>query len=107
MSWGTDFTADMHLSRQVYHSIYEVEETIEELKELNQDIKERMLMLLLGGVNSVNLNDCEGNPCDGVDVLHNKFCELLNLYNENNGQIYDLTYYKKYLEGKRWRSLNV
>ena len=98
MSWGTDFTADMYLSRQKYDSIYEVEEKIEELRDCNQDIKERMLMMLLGGVNSVNLNDCEGNPCDGVDVLHNKFCELLNLYNENNGQIYDLTYYKKYLE---------
>lgn len=98
MGFGTDFTADMYLSRQVYHSIYEVEEKIEELKECNQDIKERMLMMLMGGVNSVNLNDCEGYPCDGVDVLHNKFCELLNLYNENTGQIYDLTYYKKYLE---------
>lgn len=98
MGWGIDFTADIYLSRQVYHSIYEVEEKIEELKECNQDIKERMLMMLLGGVNSVNLNDCEGYPCDGVDILHNKFCELLNLYNENNGQIHDLTYYKTYLE---------
>lgn len=99
MSWGIDFTADIYLSRQNYHeNVYEVEEKIEELKDYNQDIKERMLMMLMGGVNSVNLNDCEGNPCDGVDVLHNKFCELLNLYDENNGKIYDLAHYKTYLE---------
>lgn len=69
MSWGTDFTADMFLSRQKYDSIYEVKAKLEELNECNQDIKERMLMMLMGGVNSVNLNDCEGYPCDGVDVF--------------------------------------
>lgn len=98
MSWGTEFTADMYLIRQKYNSINEVEEKIEELKEYNQDIKERILMMLMGGVNSVNLNDCEGNPCDGVDVLHTKFCELLDYYNENNIQIQDLMYYRIYLK---------
>lgn len=99
MSWGIVFTADIYLSRQEYHeNVHEVEEQIEKLEGWNQDLKEHMLMMLMGGVNSVNLNDCEGNPCDGVDVLHNKFCELLNLYNENNDQIHDLKLYRIYLK---------
>lgn len=101
MSWEIDFTADIYLSGQNYHeNIYEVEEEIESLKEKNQDIKERMLMMVIGGVNSVSLKDKEGYNIDGVDVLHQKFTDRLKRYDENNIKIYELQAYKEYLENK-------
>lgn len=101
MGWGIDFTADIYLSRQNYHeNVYEVEEEIESLKEENQDIKERMLMMIIGGVNSVILKDEDGYNIDGVDALHQKFTEWLKLYDENNIKIYELQAYKEYLENK-------
>lgn len=101
MSWGIDFTTDIYLSRQNYHeNIYEVEEEIVSLEEENQETKEKMLMMLLGGVNSVSLKDCEGYEMDGVDVIHRKFAEMLKSYDENNTKIYELQAYKEYLENK-------
>lgn len=101
MSWGIDFTADIFLPRQHYTNTYEVQLQIDELKECNQRLREKMLMMICGGKNSVALTDCEGNECDAVDVLHTRFSELLELYDENNEQIGNLHYYKEYLENNK------
>ena len=101
MSWGIDFTADIFLSRQHYANAYEVQLRIDELKEYNQRLREKMLMIVCGGKDSVALTDCEGNECDVVDVLHTRFTELLELYDENNEQIGNLYYYKEYLENNK------
>lgn len=101
MSWGIDFTADIFLSRQHYANAYEVQLRIDELKEYNQRLREKMLMMVYGGKDSVALTDCEGNECDVVDVLHIRFTALLELYDENNEQISNLHYYKEYLENNK------
>lgn len=99
MSWGIDFTADIFLSRQDYgENIYRVQDEIDNVKKNIQSLKERMLMMAMSGVNSVCTKDCEGNDCDVVDVVHSKFCELLQYYDEEQTQLYDLLLYKEYLE---------
>lgn len=90
MGWGTNFSADIFLSRENYETKEQVISEIDDLKEQNQDYKERMLMLLVGGVGVVNTKDLEGNECDGVDVLHMKFTEILLFYTENIQKIYQL-----------------
>lgn len=101
MSYGIDFTADIFLSRQDYgENIYRVQDEIDDLKKQSQQIKEKMLMMVMGGVNSVTTKDCEDNECDAVDVLHIKFNDLLDWYDECNTQIIDLCYYKEYLQNK-------
>lgn len=105
MGWGIDFTADIYLSRQNYNeNVYAVQDEIERLEKENQSIKERMLMMVTGGASSVCIKDCEGNECDPVDVLHTRFTEMLNIYDENQTQIIDLHYYKEYLENKSEKS---
>lgn len=102
MGWGIDFTADIFLSRQDYgENIYRVQDEIDDLKKQSQQIKEKMLMMVMGGVNSVTTKDCEDNECDAVDVLHIKFNDLLDWYDECNTQIIDLCYYKEYLENRK------
>ena len=102
MGYGIDFTADIFLSRQDYgENIYRVQDEIDDLKKQSQQIKEKMLMMVMGGVNSVTTKDCEDNECDAVDVLHIKFNDLLDWYDECNTKIIDLCYYKEYLENKQ------
>ena len=101
MSWGIDFTADIFLPRQDYEEdVYAVQEEIDSLIQQNQSLKERMMMMVTGGVSSVNTKDEGGNECDPVDILHTKFSELLAMFDENNTRIIDLGYYKQYLENR-------
>ena len=101
MGWGIDFTADIYLSRQNYNeNIYAVQEEIEHLEKENRSIRERMLMMVAGGASSVYTKDCSDNECDPVDVLHIRFSEMLQCYDENNAQIINLNYYKEYLKNK-------
>lgn len=102
MSWGIDFTADIFLSRQDYgENIYVVQDEIDDLKKQSQQIREKLLMMIMGGVKSVNTKDCEDNECDAVDVLHIKFNDLMEWYDECNTKMLDLHYYKEYLENKQ------
>lgn len=101
MRWGIDFTAHIFLSRQCYsENVLFVQDEIDSLQKECQDIKERMLMLVAGGKSMVNMEDCEGEG-DGfepMEVLHNRFNTLLEKYNEHQGLIQNLHYYKEYLE---------
>lgn len=102
MSYGIEFTADIFLSRQDYgENVYRVQDEIDELKKYSADLKERMLMLVAGGKDMVNTRDCEGIDTDAVDVLHLKFKDMLELYDEYQTELYDLYLYKEYLENKQ------
>lgn len=102
MGYGIDFTADIFLSRQDYgENIYSVQDEIDDLKKQSQQIREKLLMMIMGGVKSVNTKDCEDNECDAVDVLHIKFNDLMEWYDECNTKMLDLYYYKEYLENKQ------
>lgn len=99
MSWGIDFTAHIFLSRQCYcENVLFVQEEIDSLQKECQDIKERMLMLVAGGKSMVNMEDCEGDGFEPIDILHSRFNTLLDEYNEHQGLIQNLHYYKEYLE---------
>ena len=99
MSWGIDFTVHIFLSRQCYcENVLFVQEEIDSLQKECQDIKERMLMLVAGGKSMVNMEDCEGDGVAPVDILHSRFNTLLEKYNEHQGLIQNLHYYKEYLE---------
>lgn len=102
MSYGVEFTADIFLLRQDYgENVYRVQDEIDELKKYSADLKERMLMLVAGGKDMVNTKDCEGIDTDAVDVLHLKFKDMLELYDEYQTKLYDLYLYKEYLENKK------
>ena len=76
-------------------------DSIDDLKKQSQQIREKLLMMIMGGVKSVNTKDCEDNECDAVDVLHIKFNDLMEWYDECNTKMLDLYYYKEYLENKQ------
>ena len=95
---GIDFEADIYIpDENEYASVYHVEHDLQDLEREKACIRERMLMMAMGGSSSVNLLDCENNPCDAVDVLHSKFTDLLNWYVDICKKEYQLELYKDYL----------
>lgn len=96
---GIDFTAHIFLSRQCYsENVLVVQDEIDRTEKDCQEIKERMLMLVAGGKYMVNMEDCEDIGFEPMDVLHSRFNTLLDEYNEHQGLIQKLRYYKEYLE---------
>lgn len=101
MSLGIDFTTNIHLEiNDFVENTHCVQERIDELNEICQDLKERMLMLVAGNRNMVCTRDWEGIEYDAVDALHIKFTTMLDSYSECMGEINDLYLYKEYLENK-------
>lgn len=88
MGWGTDFTADIYLSRERFDTEYELNEKIKETKEWIQTIREKILMVCMGGKNAFNLKDCEDNECNAVDVVHRNVNEWLDWLIEENEKLY-------------------
>ena len=99
MSWGIDFYVHIFLSKQNYcENVFRVQDEIDRLEKECQNIKERMLMLVAGGKSMAHRENCEGNKFDPMETLHTCFCDLLEEYNEKQGVIQNLGYYKEYLE---------
>lgn len=85
MGFGTNFTADIYISRERFESEYELDEKIKETEEWIQTIREKILMVCMGGKDSFNLKDCEDNEYDAVDVVHRNVNEWIDwLIDEEN-----------------------
>lgn len=94
MLLGIDFTTNIHLEINDFgENTHIVQERIDELNEICQDLKERMLMLVAGNRNMVYTRDA-------VDALHIKFTTMLDSYSECMNEIKNLYLYKEYLENK-------
>lgn len=88
MGFGTDFTANIYISRERFQTEYELDEQIQETKEWIQLTKEKILMACIGGKDSFNLVDCEGNPCNAVDVIHTEVNSMLNSLLEDSDKLF-------------------
>ena len=89
MGWGTDFTADIYLSRERFETIYELDSKIEETKDDIRVVREKILMACMNGKDAFNIEDCEGNKCDLVDVVHRNINEYLDWLLELNNKLYE------------------
>lgn len=88
MSWGTSWNEDMYISRERFETEYELDAKIEETKEYIEGTRTKILMSMIGGKNSFNLDDCEGNPCDAVDVIQSRGNEMLDWLIELNDRLF-------------------
>ena len=88
MGWGTDFTADIYISRERFKNEYELDEKIKETKDYIRVVREKILMACMNGKEAFNLEDCEGNKCDLVDVVHRNVNEWLDWLIELNDKLY-------------------
>ena len=95
MGWGTDFKANIYLSRERFETIYELDSKIEETQDYIRIVREKILMACMNGKEAFNIEDCEGNKCDLVDVVHRNVNEWLDWLIEKNNQLYTYELLKK------------
>lgn len=89
MGWGTDFTANIYLSRERFETEYELDSKIEETKDDIRVAREKILMACMNGKEAFNIEDCEGNKFDLVDVVHKNINEWLDWLLELNDKLYE------------------
>lgn len=89
MGWGTDFKANIYLSRERFKTEYELDSKIEETKDYIRVAREKILMACMNGKDAFNIEDCEGNKCDLVDVVHRNVNEWLDRLLELNDKLYE------------------
>ena len=87
MSWGTDFTTNIYLSRQVYRTEGEIEGEIISKKESLQKSKELILMYAIG--NWSEIKDKE----DNIYTLQLMIDELVQDIGTTSTEIYKLELY--------------
>jgi len=75
MGWGTDFTADLYLNRQIYNSMGQLDDAILEAEETINKIKQRLFMFA-----SANPKDIISSEWDGesINYIHYEFNLLLD-----------------------------
>lgn len=95
MGWGTDFTINVYLNRQVYKTINDVEDKIKEEEEYIQTIKERLKMFASSNISDIVPNDWKDQP---IDWLNTQIDDLLDEYNETKINLIQLGLYLEYLK---------
>ena len=89
MGFGTDFKANIYLSRERFETIYELDAKIEETQDYIRIAREKILMACMNGKEAFNVEDCEGYKCDLVDVVHKNINEWLDWLLELNNKLYE------------------
>lgn len=94
MGWGTDFTAEIYLSRKIFSNQYELDEAIKSFEDEISNIKSRLLMYASANIKEITPTDMEEEPInfvyykvtDEMKSLEENIIELhlLNLYKESN-----------------------
>ena len=88
MGFGTDFQANIYLSRERFETMYELDSKIEETKDYIRIVREKILMACMNGKEAFNVEDCEGNKCDLVDAVHRNVNEWLDWLIELNDKLF-------------------
>ncbi len=88
MGWGTSWNEEMYISKERFDTEYELDSKIEETKEYIEQARTKILMSMMGGKDAFELEDCEGNKCDAVDVIHSRGNEMLDSLIELNDKLF-------------------
>ena len=85
MGWGTDFKADIYLNKQLYYTMSELEEAIQEREEDIQRAREMLLMMAVARPNDLATEDQEplyairNMVNDHLEMIEDSIRDLLNL----------------------------
>lgn len=90
MSWGTDFKADIYLSRQAFHNIYELEGKIKDNEKIIESVKQRLMMYASASPSELVPEDWEE---DSVNFLAQRIEELLEELEDLTIENYKLNLY--------------
>ena len=84
MSWGTDFVAEIYLSRQTFSNIYEIESKIDSNNKHIESIKQRIMMYTSANPSELVPEDWEEDSILFLNQRVNELIEELEEYTLDN-----------------------
>jgi len=94
MGWGTTFTTDVFLDRQIFEDVQGVETAVAECEEDLQDIEKEIAMYGAANLNDVVPQDWTDSK---VNWIKNRISALLQDYKQTQIRLTKLKYYLDYL----------
>jgi len=95
MSYGTDFKADIYISRKIFTSLDEVQEYRDELENDIINDKAKVLMYVSSTPKDIIPDDWKDEP---IRWLQNQLIEHLTNIEENLNLLFKIDHYIEYLE---------
>ena len=92
MGWGTDFTADIFLSKIVFENEYQLQSKIEETESEISSVVEMLMMYACSNPKDILPEEWKD---DGVSFVHAKVKELIDEYRHLIRLYTDLNHYKE------------
>lgn len=93
MSWGTSFNRDLYISRRIFRNMYELDLEIEDLNQLLNDVKSKILMYA-----TINPNLVNNEITNLVDSIFYEIDDLLDIFKSTSIEIDLLLMYKEEIE---------
>jgi len=99
MGWGTSFTADVYLSRQVFQNRYELDERVKELEEYINSAKQELTALAVATPRDIIAEKNEdGYVQNPIDEILRKTRENFEWMEDNYIALHRLYQFQQYLD---------
>ena len=99
MGYGTLFTTDIYLNRQIFESRYELDEKVKELEKFIEMSKQELLALAVSTPRDVIAEkDESGYPQNPIDEVLRKTRETFEWMEDNYRELNKLYQFQEYLD---------
>jgi hypothetical protein len=99
MGFGTAFTTEIYLNRQLFNSRYELDETVKELEGYIESSKRELTALAVATPKDIIAEkDESGYPQNPFDEVLRKTSEIFEFMEENYSNLNKLYQYQQYLD---------
>jgi hypothetical protein len=99
MGFGTAFTTEIYLNRQLFNSRYELDETVKELEGYIESSKRELTALAVATPRDIIAEkDESGYPQNPFDEVLRRTSEIFEFMEENYSNLNKLYQYQQYLD---------
>jgi len=99
MGYGTSFTTDIYLNRQIFESRWEIDEKVKELEDYIQSAKGELIALAVSTPKDVIAEkDESGYPQNPFDEVLRKTKETIQWMEDNYRELNKLYQFQQYLD---------
>ena len=99
MGFGTSFTADIYLNRQIFESRWELDERVKELEGFIESAKQELTALAVATPRDVIAEkDESGYPQNPIDEVLRKTREIFEWMEDNYRDLHKLYQFQEYLD---------
>ena len=99
MGWGTDFTSNIYLNKQLFSNVFEVEDKVSELEDDKKYLETKLHMYSSSNVKDIVPRDWMDD--DPISWLQKEVSQILQELNEINVELYKLGLYKEFLDSNK------